>query len=324
MGQRLAVLTSGGDSPGMNAAIRAVVRSAAHYDCEVYGIRRGYAGLLEKEWSHLRLGDVGDIIHRGGTVLHSSRCREFLSAEVRERAVDSMYEAGFDGLVVIGGGGTFAGGAALSELEFPVVGIPGTIDNDIEGTEMSIGFDTAVRTAVCCVDNIRDTAMSHERTFLIEVMGRTAGNIALWVGLAVGAESILIPEELYAIEDIVHRLQRGVVRGKKYSIIIVAEGAAKVSNVAQQIEDATGWDTRIAVLGHIQRGGSPTAADRVLASRMGSKAVDMLLQEKRKGMVALRGGVVVSAPWSSGEVKIPKGYPRELTELATLAHRLSI
>jgi 6-phosphofructokinase 1 len=220
--KRIGVLTSGGDAPGMNAAVRAVVRKAIYHEVEVYGIIGGYAGLISGNIKKLELGSVGDIIHRGGTMLFSARCEEFKTKEGQLKGVEQLKKAGIEGLVVIGGDGSYRGAKALTEHGFPCVGVPGTIDNDIAGTEYTIGFDTALNTAIDAIDKIRDTATSHERTFVIEVMGRNAGDIALWSGLAGGAETILIPEEDYDMQEIIDRLKKGQERGKKHSIIVGA------------------------------------------------------------------------------------------------------
>jgi 6-phosphofructokinase 1 len=278
--KRIGVLTSGGDAPGMNAAIRAVVRKAIYHNLEVYGIYGGYAGLISGNIKKLELGSVGDIIHRGGTMLFSARCEEFKTKEGQAKGIEQLKAHGIEGLVVIGGDGSYRGAKALTEQGFPCVGIPGTIDNDVPGTEVTIGFDTALNTVIDAIDKIRDTATSHERTFVIEVMGRDAGDIALWAGLAGGAESIIIPEENYDMNEIIERLNKGSERGKKHSIIIVAEGVISGVEFAEKLKAVTNADVRVSVLGHIQRGGSPTAADRVLASRMGAYAVELLISNK--------------------------------------------
>ncbi|MDQ0220079.1 6-phosphofructokinase [Peribacillus cavernae] len=278
--KRLGVLTSGGDSPGMNAVIRAVVRKAIYQDLEVYGIYHGYQGLIEGEIKKLEIGSVGDIIHRGGTMLHSARCLEFKTEEGQLKGIEQLNKHGIEGLVIIGGDGSYRGAKALTERGYPCVGVPGTIDNDIPGTDFTIGFDTALNTVIDAIDKIRDTATSHERTYLIEVMGRNAGDIALWAGLAGGAETILVPEYNYNMEDIIARLKRGNERGKKHSIIIVAEGVGSAVDFSKKIEETTGYETRVTVLGHVQRGGSPTASDRVLASRLGALAVELLMEGK--------------------------------------------
>ncbi|PGY10011.1 6-phosphofructokinase [Bacillus sp. OV166] len=278
--KKIGVLTSGGDSPGMNPAIRAVVRKAIYHNLEVYGIYGGYTGLISGNIKKLELGSVGDIIQRGGTMLQSARCPEFKTKEGQQKGIEQLKAHGIEGLVVIGGDGSYRGAKALTEHGYPCVGVPGTIDNDIPGTELTIGFDTALNTVIDSLDKIRDTATSHERTFIIEVMGRNAGDIALWAGLAGGAETILIPEEGYDMNDIVEKLRKGQERGKKHSIIVVAEGVCSGVELGQQVQEATNFDTRVSVLGHIQRGGSPTAADRVLASRLGARAVELLIEGK--------------------------------------------
>ncbi len=274
------MLTSGGDSPGMNAAVRAVVRKAIFHDMEVYGVYNGYSGLISGNIKKLELGSVGDIIHRGGTMLYSARCEEFKTKEGQQKGIEQLKKFGIEGLVVVGGDGSYRGAKALTEHGFPCIGVPGTIDNDIPGTDYTIGFDTALNTVIDAVDKIRDTATSHDRAFIIEVMGRDAGDIALWAGLAGGAETILIPEVGYDMDEIAARLKSGHERGKKHSIIMVAEGVCSGVEFSKQIKEATDLDTRVSVLGHIQRGGSPTAADRVLASRLGAFAVELLLQGK--------------------------------------------
>jgi len=294
--KRIGVLTSGGDSPGMNAAIRAVVRKAIYHDVEVYGIYYGYSGLINNHIEKMEVGDVGDIIHRGGTMLYTARCEEFKTKEGQQQAIENLNKAGIDGLVVVGGDGSFRGAEALTSLGYPTIGVPGTIDNDVPGTDFTIGFDTALNTVINAIDKIRDTATSHERTYVIEVMGRDAGDLALWSGLADGAETIMIPEQPQETEDIVERLLRGHRRGKKHSIIIVAEGVGSGVDVAREIQDETGLETRVTVLGHIQRGGSPTAFDRVLASRLASRAVELLLEGESGKMVGLVNNQVVHKP----------------------------
>ncbi|WP_456273774.1 6-phosphofructokinase [Bacillus sp. AK031] len=274
--KRIGVLTSGGDSPGMNAAVRAVVRQAIYQNMEVYGVYQGYNGLITGNIKKLELGSVGDIIHRGGTMLYTARCEEFKTREGQQKGIEQLKKHGIEGLVVIGGDGSYRGAKALTELGYPCVGVPGTIDNDIPGTEYTIGFDTALNTVIDAIDKIRDTATSHERTFIIEVMGRNAGDLALWAGLAGGAETILIPEDKHDMDDIANRLKKGQERGKKHSIIIVAEGVMGGNEFAAKLKEATNLETRVSVLGHIQRGGTPTASDRVLASRLGSHAVNLL------------------------------------------------
>ncbi|WP_142829304.1 6-phosphofructokinase [Planococcus soli] len=275
--KKIGVLTSGGDSPGMNAAVRAVVRKGIYHGIEVAGVYSGYQGLIEGNIKKLEAGDVGDIIQRGGTKLYSARCDEFRTNEGQLKAIEQMKKEGLEGLVVIGGDGSYRGAMALTERGFPCIGVPGTIDNDIPGTDYTIGFDTALNTVIEAIDKIRDTATSHERTFIVEVMGRDAGDLALWAGLAGGAETILIPEESYDIDEMIDRLQKGRDRGKRHSIIIVAEGVMGGNELADLIKEKADIETRVSVLGHIQRGGSPTARDRVLGSLFGARAVEVLL-----------------------------------------------
>lgn len=286
--KRIAVLTSGGDAPGMNAAIRAVVRSGVYHGMEVYGVYRGFTGLIQGDIKKLTLGSVGDIIHRGGTILYSARSPEFHTEEGRKQALTQLRQHQMDGLVVIGGDGSFRGAEKLTALGFPTIGIPCTIDNDIVGTDFTIGFDTAINTVIDSIDKIRDTATSHERTCVVEVMGRDSGDIALWAGLAGGAETILIPEAPLDGKDIIQRLQRGEERGKKHSIILIAEGVGSAQEISSYIKQEIGWETRVTVLGHVQRGGSPSAFDRVLASRMGAKAVELLMNGEKNKMVVIQ------------------------------------
>lgn len=293
---RIGVLTSGGDAPGMNAAIRAVVRTGIYYGYQVIGIRRGFAGLLAGDMEPLELGSVADIIHRGGTILRTARSEEFITDAGQAKAFANLQATQIDGLVVIGGDGSLQGAAALAARGIPTVGVPGTIDNDMAGTDTSIGFDTAINTAVTAIDRIRDTATSHERTYIIEVMGRLSGHIAVAAGLAAGAESIVVPEQLISNQEIYERIQRGFQRGKRHSIIVVCEGAGSGYNISEYIQARTGQQSRVTVLGHIQRGGSPTANDRILASRMGSYAVELLRQGDTAQMVASQGGNIIGVP----------------------------
>lgn len=280
--KKIAVLTSGGDSPGMNAAIRAVVRSSVYNGVEVCGVFRGYSGLIEGDFKDLRVRSVANILGRGGTILKSDRCEEFHTIEGRKKAYDNLISEGVDGLVVIGGNGTFAGALKFHEESgFPIVGLPGTIDNDLAGTDHTIGFDTATNTAVEAVDKIRDTADSHNRLFFIEVMGRDSGFIALSTGIATGAIAVMTPETGTTVNDLINVLEKAHKRKKSSSIVIVAEGennggAYEISKRVKEITDK--YDVRITVLGHLQRGGSPSCADRVLASRLGVEAVESLLR----------------------------------------------
>ncbi|MGB7842106.1 MAG: 6-phosphofructokinase [Salinimicrobium sp.] len=297
--KKIAVLTSGGDAPGMNAAIRAVARSCAYYNLDCVGVYRGYQGLIENDFELLTARSVRNIINRGGTFLKSARSIEFRSKEGREKAYKNLRNAGIDALVVIGGDGTFTGAKLLQEEHnFPVVGIPGTIDNDINGTDYCIGYDTALNTVVEAIDKIRDTASSHNRLFLVEVMGRDAGDIALNSGIGAGAEEILIPEEDKGIEQILFSLERSRKSGKTSSIIVVAEGEKSGKNIfelAEYIgENLEGYDIRVSVLGHIQRGGAPSCHDRVLSSRLGVGAIEALLRGESKVMVGITNRLVTS------------------------------
>lgn len=286
--KRIGVLTSGGDAPGMNAAVRAVVRKAIYHGVEVYGIYYGYQGLMTGSIEELEVGSVGDIIHRGGTFLYSARSDEFRTEEGRAKALANLKKYEIDGLVVIGGDGSLHGANLLSELGVPCIGVPATIDNDIAELDSTIGFDTALNTIIDSIDKIRDTATSHERTYVIEVMGRDAGDLALYAGLADGAESIIIPEKPHDFEEVVNRLKKGHKRGKRHSIIVLSEGVGEGFTYGKDVHDATGFDTRVTVLGHIQRGGSPSAQDRVLASRLGAAAVDLLLSGKNARIVGVK------------------------------------
>ena len=276
--KKIGVLTSRGDAPGMNAAVRAVVRTALNKGVEVVGIVGGYTGLINGEIVDFNLRSVSEIIHRGGTVLYSSRCPEFKTEEGIMKAVETCKKHGIDGIVTIGGDGTFRGARDLSLHGVPCVGIPATIDNDIASTDYTIGFDTAMNTVMEMVDRLRDTAQSHARCSVVEVMGRGAGYLALRTGIAVGAVAILVPEIEYNIDEIVERMMKTKKTGKKHFIIVVAEGIGKVKYIAKEIEDKTGIETRATVLGHVQRGGRPTVRDRVMASRMGYAAVELLVQ----------------------------------------------
>ncbi|HWR43723.1 6-phosphofructokinase [Sporomusa sp.] len=318
--KKIAVLTSGGDAPGMNAAIRAVVRRGIFKQMEVVGIKHGYQGLIDGDYIPLGLGSVGDIIHRGGTILQTARCEGFKTEDGQKQGLRNLREHEIDGLVVIGGDGSFNGALKLTKLGFPAIGIPGTIDNDIACTDYTIGFDTAVNTAIYAIDKIRDTAASHERTYVIEVMGRHAGDIALWSGVAGGAESVLIPETEADMDDIVFRLSQGQKRGKKHSIIIVAEGVSSGSKIGEIIRERTGFETRVTVLGHLQRGGPPSAFDRILGSQMGAKAVDLLIEGQFGVMVGVQNKQMVAVPL---EEALSQKHCLQLS-LYELAHSLSI
>lgn len=296
--KRIGVLTSGGDAPGMNAALRAVVRNGIYHDLEIYGIKQGYHGLLQGAATRLELGSVGDIIHRGGTILGTARSREFPTEEGRKKAVQRLKELEIDALIVIGGDGSLRGAESLVNLGIPCIGVPATIDNDLPCTDFTIGFDTALNTITHAIDKIRDTATSHERTFIVEVMGRDSGHLALWAGLAIGAETILIPEKEEPQEEMITRLERGYARGKKHTIIVVAEGVGRAERIANTLKESIGVEAKITVLGHIQRGGSPTAFDRVLASRLGGAAVEALLRGDRGHVVGIRHNRIVTKPFA--------------------------
>ena len=290
----IGVLTSGGDAPGMNAAIRAVVRRGLSRGIKMKGILKGYNGLLNEEIVDMTAVDVSDTIQRGGTILYTARCAEFRTEEGQKRGAEICKKHGIDGLVVIGGDGSFAGAQKLANLGINTVGVPGTIDLDIACTEYTIGFDTAVNTAMEAIDKVRDTSTSHERVSIIEVMGRNAGYIALWCGIANGAEDILLPENYdYDEQKIINNIIENRKRGKKHHIIINAEGIGHSEAMAKRIEAATGIETRATILGHMQRGGSPTCKDRVYASIMGAKAVDVLLEGKTKRVIGYRDGEYV-------------------------------
>ena len=290
----IGVLTSGGDAPGMNAAIRAVVRVAINKGLKVKGIMRGYAGLLEEEIVDMESTSVSDTINRGGTILYTARCKEFTTPEGQQRGADICRKHGIDGMVVIGGDGSFKGAGKLSALGINTICLPGTIDLDIACTDYTIGFDTAVNTAMEAIDKIRDTSTSHERCSIVEVMGRNAGYIALWCGIANGAEDILLPERYDGDEQaLINRIIENRKRGKKHNIIINAEGIGHSSSMAKRIEAATGIETRATILGHMQRGGTPTCKDRVYASIMGARAAELLVEGKSNRLVAYRKGEFV-------------------------------
>jgi 6-phosphofructokinase 1 len=286
---KIGVLTSGGDAPGMNAAIRAVVRTGIYNGLEVFGIMRGYAGMIENDIVPMHSRSVANIIQRGGTILKTARCKEFFEHEGRKKAYNNLKKLGINGLVIIGGDGSFRGAHKLSEeFDIPCIGLPGTIDKDIAGTDFTIGFDTAVNTAVEAIDKIRDTADAHDRLFIIEVMGRDAGYIALHSGIATGAENILIPERKTDIEELVNGLLEKERRKKLVNIIVVAEGDRGAEDVAQIIKERVpSADTRVCVLGHIQRGGAPSCMDRLIASRMGYSAVECLIEGRHNVMIGI-------------------------------------
>ncbi len=297
--KRIGVLTSGGDAPGMNACIRAVVRTALARELEVWGIRYGYAGLIRGEMEPMNRGSIANIIHQGGTILGTSRSPEFMTREGRAGAIRALEEAKIDGLVLIGGDGTFRGGTLLQEEGgVDIVGVPGTIDNDVYGTDYSIGFDTAINTALEAIDRIRDTALSLDRLFFVEVMGRHTGFIALESGIAGGAEELIIPEVATRIDDLCRHLKASFQRGKRSAIVVVAEAGqpGNTFRIAREVKDITGFDSRVCVLGHTQRGGAPTARDRILASMLGTAAVKALINGKAGHMVGEINKDIVHTP----------------------------
>jgi 6-phosphofructokinase 1 len=317
---RFGVLTSGGDAPGMNAAIRAVVRQAIYLGHEVRGIRRGYQGLIDRQSVALHLSSVADIIKMGGTILHTARCPAMLTEEGFRTAREELDRMKLDGLVVIGGDGSLRAAARLSAEGVPVVGVPATIDNDLPGTDSALGFDTAINIVVEAMDRLRDTASAHERVFVIEVMGRDSGNIALWAGLAGGAEAILVPEMPPDYDGVAERLKRSRARGKRHSLVVVAEGAGGAAPVAKALAERTGFEIRMTILGHLQRGGPPTATDRILGSQFGAHAVEALLAGRHGVMVGWAGGAPVEVPLAD----LPRLERRPNLSLAQLAEVLAI
>lgn len=314
----IGVLTSGGDAPGMNAAIRAVTRTGINEGFKVMGIRKGYNGLINGDIFEMNARTVSDILYRGGTILQTARCLEFKTKEGVEKAVAVCKKFGIDGLVVIGGDGSFRGARDLSLQGIPTIGIPGTIDNDIACSDYAIGFDTALNTVKDAIDKIRDTATSHERCSVIEVMGRDAGYIALSVGIANGAEVVLIPEQEFDFdEDVIKPILEGKSRGKKHNIVIVAEGIGGVMEMASKIEEITGIETRATILGHIQRGGSPTVRDRVIASQMGYRAVQLLKQGIGNRVVAVKDSKIVDYDILEG-LNMTKQVDQEMIKLAKI------
>ncbi|MFR5253289.1 MAG: 6-phosphofructokinase [Butyricicoccus sp.] len=299
--RRIGVLTSGGDAPGMNALIRSVVRSASANDISVLGIRRGYSGLINGDIIEMGARSVDGIIRKGGTMLYTARCKEMLTEEGLQKAADTCRYLGIDGLICCGGDGTFRGAQALSRKGVPCIGVPGTIDNDIGCSDYTIGFDTACNTAIECIDKLRDTMQSHERCSVVEVMGRRAGHLALQVGCAVGATAICLPERQLDFDtEIVERMRIGRIKGRNHHIVIVAEGYGSAQDVADQIHEATGIDTRVTILGHIQRGGSPSAMDRVMATRMGYAAVRALMEGKTNRVVVSDNNIVTDIDIEEG------------------------
>lgn len=304
--KRIGVMTSGGDAPGMNAAIRAVVRCGIAKDMEVYGIRRGYEGLIDNEIVRLYLQDAGGIMHRGGTVLGTARSERFRSEEGQKKAKEVLDMYGIEGLVVIGGNGSLTGALTLSDMGVKVMGLPGTIDNDLSYTDYCIGFDTAVNTVLDAISKIRDTSSSHDRNTVIEVMGRECGDIAIYAGITGGAEMVLVPELDYDIEDVVAKIDSGIKRGKKHSIIVKAEGSkGTTAEVTEMIQKMTGKETREVVLSYLQRGGSPTARDRMLATLTGARAVDLLAEDSESCAIGIRDNQIINEPLKEA-LEIPK------------------
>ena len=313
--KKIGVLTSGGDAPGMNAAIRAVVRTGAYYGLEVYGVKQGYVGLIENDMELMSARSVSETLQRGGTILQTARCLEFKTQEGVNKAYETAKKAGLDGLVVVGGDGSFRGAMDLCKAGLPTIAIPGTIDNDINCSEYTIGYDTCLNTVVDAIDKIRDTSTSHNRCSVIEVMGRDAGYIALEAGIACGAEVVLVPEMEWNFDDDVLRVVLdSKARGKRHTIIIVAEGIGGVMDMAKTIEEKTGIETRATILGHIQRGGKPTVRDRVMASAMGTRAVELLLEGKQNRIVRMNENRIEDVDIADG-LNMKKSLSPELIEL---------
>lgn len=315
--QTIAVLSSGGDSPGMNAAIRSVVRYGIDKNLKVLGIQQGYEGLINAEIEEMNLSSVADILHRGGTKLRSARSERFKTPEGLRKALNVIDIFNIDGLVVIGGDGSFRGAQVLSESGVPTIGVPGTIDNDLDYTEFTIGFDTAVNTALDAISKIRDTSTSHGRANIVEVMGRDCGDLALHAGLAGGAESIIVPEIPFDIDRVCNKLLQGRNRGKLHSIIVLAEGAGSAIDLGKQIQEKTGIITRATILGHIQRGGTPTARDRVMGSQMGAKAVELLLEGKKSMAVGIKGTKIIAMTIKEA-LEVENKIEKETYELADI------
>ena len=318
--KKIGILTSGGDAPGMNAAIRAVVRYGIFAGMEVVGIERGYAGLLENKTVPMTMRSVSDIIQRGGTILRTARCLEFKTPEGQAKGIENLRNAGIEGLIVIGGDGSFMGAKALSEKGFPAVGIPGTIDNDLAYTDFTLGFDTACNTVLDAINKIRDTMTSHERVSIIEVMGRKCGDIALYAGLGGGAEVIVVPEHKLEIETICERLTESKERGKLSGIVVLAEGAGHADELAKEIESRTGFSIRSSVLGHLQRGGSPSMKDRLLGTSMGVYAVKLLEKGVGNRIVGIRDNKIFDMDIVEG-CAMKKQFDYELYNMAAIVAR---
>ncbi|APH13759.1 6-phosphofructokinase [Clostridium sporogenes] len=312
----IAVLTSGGDAPGMNAAIRAVVRTGLEKGLKVMGIQRGYNGLINGEIFEMDTHSVSDIIQRGGTILRTARCEEFRTEQGREKAAKILRAFGIDGLVVIGGDGSFHGAQLLSKLGINTVGLPGTIDNDLAYTDYTIGFDTSINTVLDAINKLRDTSTSHERVSVVEVMGRNCGDIALYTGVAGGAESIIIPEKEYNADKLCKQILQGKLKGKMHNLVLLAEGVGGANELAKYIEEVTGIETRSTILGHIQRGGSPTCMDRILASRMAYKAVELLISGKSSRVVGIKNGKIIDMDIDEA-LAVERSFDQELYDIAT-------
>lgn len=317
--KRIGVLTSGGDAPGMNPCVRAVVRTALYHGIECYGIRRGWNGLINGDIIRLNENNISHIINRGGTILYTARSKEFLSEEGQKKAVSTCKFLGLDGIVAIGGDGTFRGALALSKHGINVVGIPATIDNDISCTNYCIGFDTAANTAIECIDKLRDTMQSHERCSVVEVMGRNAGFLAMYVGLAVGATAVLVPEEPIDFDkDVIEKIRQARLNGFTHYMIVVAEGAGSAADIAAKIKDSIDLDPRVTVLGHIQRGGVPTGRDRINATKMGFLAVEALIEGKTNRIVCTKNGSFTDIDINEGLAMDKKIQRMEVEVLAAM------